>query len=69
MGLSVRGQRCDLIDIARSISVAIAFHGGKSGNCDFDKRLTEGFEDLNTGKLWENEPVLFVQNTEGFKLW
>lgn len=40
-----------LIDIARSISVAIAFHGGKSGNCDFDKRLTEGFEDLNTGKL------------------
>lgn len=51
MGLSVRGQRCDLIDIARSISVAIAFHGGKSGNCDFDKRLTEGFEDLNTGKL------------------
>lgn len=51
MGLSVRGQRCNLIDIARSISVAIAFHGGKSGNCDFDKRLTEGFEDLNTGKL------------------
>lgn len=47
----MRGQRCDLIDIARSISVAIAFHGGKSGNCDFDKRLTEGFEDLNTGKL------------------
>lgn len=29
MGLFVSGQRCDLIDIARSISVAIAFYGGK----------------------------------------
>lgn len=51
MGLFVRGQRCDLIDIARSISVAIAFYGGgrEGRNYDFDKRLTDGFEDLNEG--------------------
>ena len=71
MGLFVRGQRCDLIDIARSISVAIAFYGGgrEGRNYDFDKRLTDGFEDLNGDKLWDVKPVLFTQNRdiEGFK--